>query len=106
MIKQPSCNLPYLDRKDHPVSRHGKIEQCLQLMKKSGRRTFAAKDVENATDVESISVTRILVFTEGVDRHISTNRRPWTTLWYFTGEPINVPIPFQKTQKWFKGVGD
>lgn len=101
MIKQPSCNLPYLDRKDHPASKHGKIEQCLQLMKKSGRRTFTTKDVENATDVESISVTRILVFTEGVEHLVRTNHHRGNTLWYFTGEPINVPIPFQKTQKWF-----
>lgn len=84
------CNLPYLCGKDHPGSKHGKIERCLRLMQKSGRKTFTAIDIENATNIWYITVTKILIFTDGVEMNSKRDHHKKSS-WRFTGDVVNIP---------------
>jgi hypothetical protein len=90
MIKKSSCNLVFYSGKDHPHSKYGRIETCLKLMAKSGRETFYAKNISEATGIWHSTVTHILTFTEGVANMGVPTKRPRERIWYFTGEPINV----------------
>ncbi len=77
--------------KDNHNSRHGKIERCLQIMKKAGREKFTAEDVEDATGVFHLTVTGILKYTQGVYIERITTR-PKVTYWHFDGNPVCVPV--------------
>ena len=92
------CNLPYLDRKDHPNSKHGRIELCLKLMANSGRKCFTAVDVEKSTGVLHRSISGILIFTKGVQIEMHRDHHK-ERIWYFTGEEIEVPIYSRRHKK-------
>ena len=91
MIKSGPNNLLLCSGKDHPGSKHGKIERSLKLMFKSGRKTFTAKDIEKSTGVGYIDITRILSFVKGVAHMKIPTTRPRICVWYFTGDPVYVP---------------
>lgn len=86
-----TCHLPHLPGKDNHQSKHGKIERCLQIMKKAGREKFTAEDVEDATGVFHLSVTRILRYTQGVGIKLATSGHG-KSYYYFDGKEINVPV--------------
>lgn len=86
------CHLPHLPGKDNHQSKHGKIERCLQIMKNAGREKFTADDVEDATGVFHLSVTRILRYTEGVSIKIKKSGHKRTSYYYFDGKTVCVPV--------------